>query len=91
MAWSPLGSYFREDNAQTARIRKVIHSFEEKYGANENELVLAWLMRHPAMIYPVVGTTNKERLTDAMNATKIDLELEDWFTLLTASQGHKVP
>ncbi|MBT8264344.1 MAG: aldo/keto reductase [Muriicola sp.] len=91
MAWSPLGTYFRENNEQTTRIRKVINSLEKKYGANENELVLAWLLRHPAMIYPVVGTTNKERLKDAMNATKIDLELEDWFTLLTASQGHKVP
>lgn len=91
MAWSPLGSYFREENEQTARIRKVIRSFEQKYGANENELVLAWLLRHPAIIHPVVGTTSKERLKDAMSATKIDLELEDWFTLLAASQGHEVP
>lgn len=37
------------------------------------------------------GTTNKDRLKDAMSATKRDLELEDWFTLLTASQGHKIP
>jgi len=91
MAWSPMGSYFREENEQTIRIRKVIRSLEQKYGANENELILAWLLRHPAIIYPVVGTTNKDRLKDAMSATKIDLELEDWFTLLTASQGHKVP
>jgi predicted oxidoreductase len=39
----------------------------------------------------VVGTTNKERLTQAMAASKIDLELEDWFLILVASQGHKVP
>jgi predicted oxidoreductase len=39
----------------------------------------------------VVGTTNKTRLKQAIEATKIELELEDWFLILVASQGHKVP
>lgn len=91
MAWSPLGSYFREDTDQTKRIREAIVPLAEKYSATENQLVLAWLMRHPSGIHPVVGTTNEDRLSESMSATKINLELEDWFTLLTASQGHKVP
>jgi predicted oxidoreductase len=39
----------------------------------------------------VLGTTTKERLTQATEAAKIDLELEDWFLILEASQGHEVP
>ncbi len=91
MAWSPLGIYFKEDSDKTRRIREVMIPFMEKYQASEDQLILAWLMKHPAHIHPVVGTTNKARLTDGMKATKINMELEDWFTLLTASQGHKVP
>jgi len=91
MAWSPLGSYFREDTDRTKRIREAIVPLAEKYSATENQLILAWLMRHPSGIHPVVGTTNEDRLSEAMSATEINLELEDWFTLLTASQGHKVP
>lgn len=91
MAWSPLGSVFREDNEQTRRIHKQLGVLMDKYNATEDQLLLAWIMRHPAGIHPVVGTTNKTRLTQAVEASKIELELEDWFLILVASQGHKVP
>ncbi len=91
MAWSPLGSVFREDNEQTRRIHKQLGELMDKYKATEDQLLLAWIMKHPAVIHPVVGTTNKARLTQAMEASKIDLDLEDWFLILVASQGHKVP
>ncbi|MTE26989.1 aldo/keto reductase [Winogradskyella ouciana] len=91
MAWSPLGSVFREDNEQTRRIHKQLGGLMDKYNATEDQLLLAWIMKHPAGIHPVVGTTNKKRLTQAVEASKIELELEDWFLILVASQGHKVP
>ena len=91
MAWSPLGSVFREDNQQTRRIHKQLGKLLEKYNATEDQLLLAWLLRHPAGIIPVVGTTNSKRLKQAVEANKINLELEDWFLILVACQGHKVP
>jgi len=91
MAWSPLGAYFKEDTGRTQRIKEVMIQFKEKYRASEDQLILAWLLKHPAHIHPVVGTTNKDRLAAGIKATEINIELEDWFTLLTASQGHKVP
>ena len=91
MAWSPLGSVFREDNEQTRRIHKQLGDLMEKYQATEDQLLLAWLMKHPTHIHPVIGTTTPSRITDAVGASKIDLELEDWFLILVASQGHKVP
>jgi predicted oxidoreductase len=91
MAWSPLGVYFREDDQRTQRIKKVLGTLEKKYGANENQLLLAWLLRHPAKISPVVGTANAGRLKDAVHAVEMELELEDWFALLAAEQGHEVP
>ena len=91
MAWSPLGSVFKEDNEQTRRIHKQLGELVDKYNATEDQLLLAWIMKHPAGIHPVVGTTNTTRLTQAMEASKIELELEDWFLILVASQGHKVP
>ncbi|WP_083677192.1 aldo/keto reductase family oxidoreductase [Winogradskyella sp. J14-2] len=91
MAWSPLGSVFREDNEQTRRIHKQLGELMDKYNATEDQLLLAWIMKHPSGIHPVVGTTNKTRLKQAVEAYKIDLELEDWFLILVASQGHKVP
>ena len=91
MAWSPLGSVFREESERTERISSLLGELKEKYNATEDQLLLAWLMKHPAGILPVVGTTNKLRLTNALKASEIPLDLEDWFLLLVASQGHKVP
>ncbi len=72
MAWSPLGSYFNEDTDRTKRIREAIVPLAEKYSATENQLILAWLMRHPSGIHPVVGTTNEDRLSEANRATEIN-------------------
>lgn len=91
MAWSPLGSVFKEETAQTLRIKNQLEILSEKYQATADQLLLAWILKHPSGIIPVIGTTNMERMTAAQQATKIDLETEDWFLILVASQGHKVP
>lgn len=91
MAWSPLGSVYKEDNQQTRRIHKQLGDLTNKYNATEDQLLLAWILKHPAAIYPVIGTTTKSRITQSAVALKIDLELEDWFLILEASQGHEVP
>lgn len=91
MAWSPLGNFFREKNDRTKRIKKVMGPLMEKYGADESQLLLAWILRHPANIYPVIGTTSKERITLSAKVAEMKLELQDWFALLVASQGHDVP
>lgn len=90
MSWSPLGSYFKEDSEQTERLRKVLKKLCNKYDATEDQLLLSWVLKHPAKVYPVVGTTTPERLSLAVKATKIEMELEDWFILLEAARGHQV-
>jgi predicted oxidoreductase len=91
MAWSPLGIIFKDHTEQTQRIKKQLDELKEAYNATEDQLLLAWILKHPSKIHPVIGTTSKERITNASKALTIDLDLEDWFLMLVASQGHKVP
>ncbi|AEH00752.1 aldo/keto reductase family oxidoreductase [Lacinutrix sp. 5H-3-7-4] len=91
MSWSPLGNVFKEDTEQTRRIHKQLGNLMDKYNATEDQLLLAWILKHPANIRPVIGTTNTNRMTNAVKATAINLDLEDWFLILVACQGHKVP
>lgn len=91
MSWSPLGSYFREQTEKTLTIQQALEPMTEKYGASEDQLLLAWILQHPSGVYPVVGTATKSRLKDALAATNIEMELEDWFILLEASAGNEVP
>lgn len=90
MSWSPLGTIFKEDNEQNKRIVKKLAELSEKYTATQDQLVLAWLLKHPSGIHPVIGTTTKDRITNAAKAQEIDLELQDWFELLEASAGRRV-
>ena len=91
MSWSPLGAVFKVNCDSTTRIKKVLKVLCEKYKATEAQLLLAWILKHPPGIHPVVGTTNKECILNAVKAVEIGLDLQDWFTLLVASQAHKVP
>ncbi len=90
MSWSPLGSYFREDSKANLRIKTVLADLTKKYGATEDQLLLAWILKHPSIIHPVVGTATPQRLKLAMDAVEIDMELQDWFILLEANEGHEV-
>ena len=91
MAWSPLGVVFKEDSEKTRRIHKQLGELIEKYNVTEDQLLLAWILKHPSNIHPVIGTTNTTRIAQANKAKDIVLDLEDWFKILVACQGHKVP
>lgn len=90
MSWSPLGSVFKEETAKTIRIKKVLKILTKKYKCPEETILLAFILKHPAKVSPVIGTTNKQRIVNANKALEIDLELEDWFFLLRASKGKEV-
>ena len=88
MAYSPLGSYFKEENN---KIKKVVESLKDKYSCTDYQLLISWLLKHPSKVYPVIGTTKSDRIKKSMKSLKIEIELIDWFELLEASVGNRVP
>ena len=91
MCWSPLGTVFRKDDEQSQRIQKKANELASKYEVSNDIILLAWILKHPAGIMPVCGTADKNRLSKLMQATTFEMELEDWFSLWTASTGNDVP
>jgi len=91
MAWSPIGSIFKEHNDQTHRLKLLLAQLVAKYEVTADVLLLAWILQHPAGITPVSGSVSPERLKNQMKATQVKLELEDWFAMWTESIGNKVP
>ena len=91
MAWNPLGSVFKTDDEKSNRVRILAESLADKYLVAVDVLLLAWILRHPAGILPVCGTTDKTRISQLMQATSVSLELEDWFAIWVESAGTKVP
>lgn len=91
MCWSPLGTVFRKDDEQSQRIQKMANELASKYEVSNDVILLSWILKHPAGILPVCGTADKNRLPKLMQATTFEMELEDWFSLWTASTGNDVP
>lgn len=87
MSWSPLGGTLKGDRPEVVA---VVEKMAKKYGVTPSQILIAWLLKHPSKIIPVVGTTQANRLTQMMEATQIVLELEDWFELLEATRGHRI-
>ena len=86
MAWSPLGGGDLIKNGSQEIFNKA-----PKYGATQTQLLLAWLLRHPSNIFPVIGTTKPERITESAKAIEIKLDMQDWFEMLLVVQGKEMP
>lgn len=91
MCWSPLGSVFKAEDEQNKRIHTLLDELSQTYDASKDQLLLAWILKHPAGIHPVIGTTNMERISLASKTENIALSEIDWFRMLVECQGHKVP
>ena len=84
MAWSPLGG------GKLMANERELFSKASKYNASYSQLSLAWLLRHPSTIFPVIGTTKPDRITEAAKSMEIKLDRQDWFEMLQWATGSEV-
>lgn len=89
-AWSVMGSYFSDQSDENIRIKKVIVELCDKYNAAENQILLAFILKHPSKIIPVIGTSKAETIITLSQTLQIDLDLEDWFRILESIRGKEV-
>ncbi|MFD0050792.1 aldo/keto reductase family oxidoreductase [Actinomycetes bacterium NPDC127524] len=98
-AWSPLakGIYSGNDSEKLSeadfKTRELVQKMAAEKGTSREAIVLGWLMRHPAMIQPVIGTTNTERIRNCMDAIEMSKQMtrEEWYSLYVSSRGTRLP
>ncbi|MFK7981851.1 MAG: aldo/keto reductase family oxidoreductase [Saprospiraceae bacterium] len=94
MAWSPLGGgnlFTEQGEIRTQRIQKVAQGICDRCGnVGLDRIYLAWLLKHPAKILPVLGTARIDRAKAALAAVDIEMTDEEWFALWEASAGKEV-
>lgn len=101
LAWSPLGGGLLADGAmdilphqQKYRVEETVKLLDEiarSRGVNRVAVAVAWLLKHPAKIVPIIGSTNPNRISEAASATQVDLSREEWYRLLTVARGEPLP
>jgi predicted oxidoreductase len=101
LAWSPLAGGLLGDGAKALlpsqeayRVKPINTALEliaKARGATRTAVALAWLMKHPANIVPIVGSTNPANIRQAAKADALDLTRDEWYRLLEAARGERLP
>ncbi|OWQ90531.1 aldo/keto reductase [Roseateles aquatilis] len=94
-AWSSLArGRFSGDTAQTSAdepARALVHQLARHHGVSAEGIVLAWLMKHPARIQPVIGTSNPDRIRACGDAMRVTLNRGEWYSLYETARGVPLP
>lgn len=92
--WSPFQHGFFEgvflNNPKFKELNDKIEEFAKKYNVTKESIAIAWILRHPAKMQPIVGTTNRDRIKAICKASDIVLSREEWYELYRAA-GNKLP
>lgn len=88
MAWSPMGTYFREHNR---KIHSAVQKIAQTHGVPEHVILLAWILGHPTHPIPVIGTTNSDRISKLPMVQSTILTKQEWTEIWSASMGANVP
>lgn len=100
-AWSPLGAGVLGSGGKDLlpgqrgysgdEVLPVLDAIALRLGVAREALALAWLLRHPSKMIPVIGSTRPQRIRSMANAAQIELEREDWYHLVIAARGEPLP
>lgn len=93
-AWSPYQYGFFEgtfiDNPKFLELNNKLAEIGEKYNVSKTAIATAWILRHPAKIQTIVGTTNEKRLRDICTASNVNLTRQEWYEIYLAA-GNMLP
>lgn len=92
--WSPMQFGFFEgcfiDHEKFPELNSTLEEIGNRYGVSKTTVAFAWILRHPAKMQPVTGTTDTVRLADCLNAANIKLTREEWYAIYRAA-GNILP
>jgi predicted oxidoreductase len=101
MAWSPLAGGrlgtndpidMRDaDHTRRIRIREALDLIARERQTSRPVVALAWLLKHPSGILPIIGSTDPVRITELAKAPELDLSRDEWYRLMEAALGQRLP
>lgn len=101
LAWSPLAGGLLGDGgtglssgqhtAETGAVHRELDAIAQSRGVSRPRVAVAWLLRHPAGIVPLIGSTDPDRIRELARAGDLELTREEWYRLLEAAAGDRLP
>jgi predicted oxidoreductase len=95
LAWSPLAQgRLGEGEAADGRVNAVRTALDQvaaRAGVSRTVAAYAWILAHPALPIPIVGSQRPERIREAVRALGVTLTRPEWYAVLTAARGAPLP
>lgn len=87
--WSPFQHGFFEGpfigSDKYPALNKKLDEIAARYGITPTGLAIAWILRHPAVMQPIVGSTKPERVAEIAKAADVTITHDEWYELYTSS------
>jgi len=92
-AWSPLagGRIMSGEGARAAAVIAALAPAAARAGVDASAAAYAWIMTHPAAAIPLVGTQTPARIRAAIDAFRVSFSRQEWYAVLVAARGEKLP
>ncbi len=96
LAWSPLargllGGEVDPSDLRAVDVARVCDRIAAEQGVARSAVLLAWAMRHPAGVVPIVGTQQVGRIRECARAVDVELTRDEWYEILVAARGEAMP
>ena len=93
LAWSPLGGgqLLAPKTDREKAVAAEIDRIAAKAGVSPSVAAYGWLMAHPAGIVPIIGSQNTSRISESAAAMEMRWTRQDWYTVLVAARGERLP
>jgi predicted oxidoreductase len=93
LAWSPLGggSLLAPETARDKAVAAELDRVAREQGVGRSVAAYSWLMAHPAGIIPIVGSQSTGRIAEAAQALAMRWTRQDWYAVLVAARGERLP
>lgn len=94
-AWSIMQASWEEgtflDNPDYQEFNDCLQEYADQFNVTKSAIVVAWILRHPANMQPIFGTTKCEHLKEMVAGCDIELSREDWYYIYTKAIGRILP
>ena len=93
LAWSPLGGgrIGTPGSLREQAVADALETVAARFGVGRAAATYSWIMAHPARIIPIVGTQNTQRIAELADAFKVSWSRQDWYDVLVAARGERLP
>lgn len=96
-AWGPLKSgavitgVTKPPSPAAQDVARVVAEMAQARGVSKEAIAIAWLLKHPAKMQAIIGTSRPERIAAACEADRVELNHDEWYRLFIAGRGDRMP